>query len=383
MDMLVYLVYPFLLGILLVGVRVAKKGEWNEEVFSLRQTKAIQGFAAICIMLHHIGQKTCASWLDSRLIIPGLELFVPIGYYLVGIFLFYSGYGLYKSYCQKANYLDGFLKKHLVPMFFVSYAVILLFLLFRIIMGEKLTVPQFIFYLTQLKLCNVNGWFMIALPLFYLFFYLAFRYCKKERVAFCVVIILVLGYTLVGTILDHNDWLLCGEWWYNSVHFFPIGLLFAKFEKPVVKHVKRHYKLYLVLSLVLILPLFWFTEFTQAVFSYYGENFYAKDKVLRRWVCLLSQMAASFVFVFFVMAAGLKIRIGNRLLDFMGSITLEFYLIHGLFVELFCYSFLGFLPPIHRITNVALYIVAVLMPSIPLAMLLHKGMLVVKRKMSK
>lgn len=79
--------------------------------------------------------------------------------------------------------------------------------------------------------------------------------------------------------------------------------------------------------------------FATNFFSYYGENFHAPHKVLRRWACLTSEVLASSSFVFFVFLVGMKIRFGNRFLQFMGGITLEFYLIHGLFVELFGYNF--------------------------------------------
>ena len=105
---MIYLIYPLLVVVLLWGAKPFGRGKWNEEAFSLRQMKALQGFFAICIMLHHIGQKTCASWLEDALIIPGLEFFVPIGYLFVSMFFFCSGYGLYKSIQTKPNYLKGF-----------------------------------------------------------------------------------------------------------------------------------------------------------------------------------------------------------------------------------------------------------------------------------
>lgn len=94
MNWLVYVCYPLLGILLLSGACIYKRGEWNEEFMSLSQTKALQGFCAVCVMLHHIGQKTCASWLPGRVITHGLDVFVPVGYFFVGIFLFCSGYGL-------------------------------------------------------------------------------------------------------------------------------------------------------------------------------------------------------------------------------------------------------------------------------------------------
>ena len=106
MDKLVYLCYPALAIVLFWGAKVYGRKQWNEGFLSLSQTKALQGFFALLIMFHHLGQKTCASWLPPNVRIPGLEVFVPIGYFFVGIFLFCSGYGLYKSYKTKENYYN-------------------------------------------------------------------------------------------------------------------------------------------------------------------------------------------------------------------------------------------------------------------------------------
>ena len=131
MDKLVYLYYPILIGIFLYGAKLCKKGEFNEEFMSIKQTKFLQGFFAIIIMFHHIGQKTCAPWLNPVYIVHGLDVFVPIGYYCVGIFLLCSGFGLYKSYMQKENYLNGFIKRRILPVVLAFYSTGLIFLIVR------------------------------------------------------------------------------------------------------------------------------------------------------------------------------------------------------------------------------------------------------------
>ena len=339
---------------------------------SLSQTKALQGFFAICIMLHHIGQKTCAYWLNPKYIVHGLDVFVPIGYFFVGIFLLCSGYGLYKSYKEKPDYLNGFFKRRILPLILAFYSTGLIFLIVRVLMGEKMDLPQVFFYISGLQLSNPNTWFVIALPIFYFAFYLSFKYIKNEKAALFATCMAVFVYTLIGTMIDHNDWWMRGEWWYNSVHFFSIGLLFARYEDAIINHVKKHYPLYVILMFISIFVFYAFSEYTQAAFSYYGELFHADFKVLRRWVCLLSQIAASCSFVFFVFLLGMKIEIGNKILRFMGTITLEFYLIHGLFVELFGYSFIDIVPSLYYIRNVALFVLVVVVLSIPSACLLQK-----------
>lgn len=372
LDKLVYLFYVLLFVILFWGAKFFGRKKWNDEFMSIPQTKALQGFAAICILLHHVGQKTCAHWLNPKYIVHGLDVFVPIGYYFVGIFLFCSGYGLLKSYRAKQDYLKGFFVRRILPVILAYYSTGFIFLIFRFIMGEKLSVPQVIYYITGLQLSNPNTWFVIALPILYAGFYFAFKFCKKEGMAVFVTCMVVFVYTLIGTMIDHNVWWMRGEWWYNSVHFFSLGLLFARYEKTIVSRIKKHYIIYVLLAFVGIFVFYALSEYCMAVFSYYGENFHANFKVLRRWVCLLSQMLASCSFVFFVFMLGLKIKIGNKVLDFMGKIAFEFYLIHGLFIELFGFNFIDVAPSLYYIRNVTLFVIVIVVLSIPSAILLQK-----------
>ena len=330
-DRLIYLIYPILATLLLFEAKISRKNEWNEEAFSLSQMKAIQGFAAICIMLHHAGQKTCASWINKIYVRHGLDVFVPIGYWLVGIFLFCSGYGLYVSYKKKENYFKGYFKRRVLPLILAFYSTGWIFLLVRFLMKQRMSGPDILWFATGLKLSNPNAWFVIAMPYLYLAFYIAFRF-----------------------------------------HFFPIGVIFAANEEKITAHIKKGYIFYFLLTLLLILPLYAVSEWTQGVFSYYGEMWHADHVVLRRWVCLISQMLASSAFVFFVFIAGMKIHIGNKFLAFMGSLTLEFYLIHGLYIELFGFNFIDTVKSLYYIKNVALFTLVVFVLGLGSAVLLQK-----------
>ena len=374
MNYAVYAVYPLMLAALLWGSKRFKKGEWNDEAFSLRQMKAIQGFVALCIMLHHCGQKTSASWIDKRYYTPGLDFFVPIGYILVAFFTFSSGYGLYKSFKTKENYLKNhFIRKRILPIILVGYVVGLIFLAARYFLGERITGKKLLWYLTGAKLSNPNSWYVYIIPLFYLCFFLAFRFIKNEKVAIFAVLVFTVAYQWLGVSIDHNDWVMRGEWWYNSIHLFVVGIFFARHEEAIVSHIKRHHALYLILGIVAVVVFTVFSEIARSIFSYYGENWNAPDKVLRRVLCLISEILASSSVVFTAYVTGMKLRVGNRFLAFMGTITLEFYLIHGLFTEMFCYSFEGKLKSLYYIKNPALFVLVVFALGLPSAVLLKKG----------
>jgi len=371
MNYLVYLVYPILIITLLWGCNLARRGNWNDEAFSLRQMKAMQGFIAILIMMHHCSQKRSASWIDKRYYVPGLEFFVPIGFILVTFFTFCSGYGLYKSFKAKENYLNNkFILKRILPIVILAYVVNWIYYPIRVLLGEKMTPQLTLAYLSGAKLCNPYGWYVIVIPFFYLCFFLAFRFIKNEKIALLAVLLFTVAYQVLGASIDHNDWWMRGEWWYNSIHLFVVGIFFAMYEEKIVAHLKKFYILYLILGLVAIFAFREYRAFASARFSYYGETWDAPDKVLRRLVTLSSEVLLSSAVVFETFMVGLKLRIGNRFLDLMGKITLEFYLIHGLFAELFNYNFDGKARSLYYIRNSFYFVVVVFVLGLVSALIL-------------
>jgi ABC-type multidrug transport system fused ATPase/permease subunit len=372
-----YAVYPILLILLFWGAKFFGNSKWNDGAFSLKQMKAIQGYISVCIMCHHISQKTCASWLSAdKFVADGLNLFVNIGFYFVAIFLFCSGYGLYYSFHKKANYLsNGYFRRRVLPVVLSYYTTGWIFLVARFLMREDIDVKKFFIYFFGLKLSNPHAWFVVVLPFLYLFFYLSFRFVKRDGMAITTLFFMVFLYLLFGTSLDHNDWLVRGEWWYNSISAFPIGVLFAKYQKKVVDHFKKHNILYYIYMVVLFVGMFAtykLSAYTKTIFTYYGENDDKGYNMLRRWPCLITEIIACMTFVFFFFFLGMKIQFGNRFLNFMGTITLEFYLIHGLFLEPFAHTFADATPPIYHVQSVPLLMLIVFIPAIPSAVLLQK-----------
>jgi len=375
MNYLVYLVYPALIVLLTVGMKISKKGQWNETFMSLEQTKYLQGYVAILIMLHHLGQKTCAPWHEQRYIVHGLDLFVNYGFYFVSVFLFCSGYGLYKSFITKENYLKGFFRKRILPLIITFYSAGYIFLIVRILLGQKIKKAQMIRYLIGWEFPNPNSWYLIAVPFFYLIFYLSFRFIKNEKTATLVTSLGIIAYILFGTYVRHNPYWMCGEWWYQSAPFFIFGMIFARHDKEIVEHVKKHYILYLIGVFLLIFVLNAVAGVTNSVFSYYYGEYSMKpvprfSMMWRKWVTLIFHVLAAAAFVFFIFIAMLKVKIGNKVLGFMGTITLEFYIIHGLFVELFGYDFADSVKSLKYIRNPCLHLIVTIVCSVPAAYLL-------------
>ena len=366
-----YLFYFFLALTLFFGAKGAGRGNWNEEYTSLKQTKVLQGITALGIALHHMGQKTCAPWHERTYIVHGLDPFVPIGYVLVGVFLFCSGLGLYRSFRTKPDYLGkGFIRRRILPIVIAFYLSEWIFTGIRLLMGQKMNAGQILLSMSGLRLANPNAWYLVVIPFFYLAFWAAFRVCKKhEGLAIFWVFVFTLGYTVLGAFIDHNDWWMQGEWWYNSIILFPLGLLFGKFEKPVTRFFRRGYWLWLVLFLAAFLLLLQKSEWViNNRWGYYGE-WGDRLKVEHRLMSAGFQWAVAACYVAFCFLLTMKVQLGNKILVWLGGVTLEFYLMHGAFVELFGFNFMDFTKSLVYIKNVPLYIVAVLACSVPAALL--------------
>ncbi len=365
-----YLVYFLLAAALFSGCRAYGRGEWNEEYTSLGQSKVLQGALVLGVALHHMAQKSCAPWHKPAYIVHGLDFFVPIGYLFVSAFFFCSGLGLYKSLKTKPNYLNGFIRKRILPLVAAFYLSEFICLAVRLLIGQKMDALTVLWYASGLHMANENSWYLIAIPFFYLAFYFAFRFCRREGFAIFWVFVFTLAYTVFGTSLNHqSDWWMRGEWWYNSVLLFPLGLLFGKHEAKTTAFFKKAYWLLLPVSFAGIFLSNRLFGMVEGKWGYYNE--WDSLMIVHRLATAASQWLVCIFFTAFLLLLMLKVRFGNRVLRWLGAMTLSFYLMHGIFVEMFGYNFLEVAPSITYIRNVPLYMLAVLCCSVPAALLFN------------
>ena len=92
--------------LIIVAVAINKK-ESSVDYLSVEYTTNFRGIAAIGVILHHMSERINAGVFFSKLSM--------IGYLLVTLFFFLSGYGLLVQYQKKKDgYLKGFLKKRVL-----------------------------------------------------------------------------------------------------------------------------------------------------------------------------------------------------------------------------------------------------------------------------
>lgn len=316
---------------------------WNNNYWDKNFTKAIQAICAIGIIFHHMAQKTCAPWLPDEYIVHGLDIFLNAGYLFVGVFFFCSGYGLYKSVKANPDYLKGFIGKHFRP-------IILLYIISNICF----------IYVGQTT--NNYCWFIYAILYLYFAFFISFKYCKSDKWAIIVLSFFIALYILLCELLVE------GGWCYNTIGIFLAGFLFAKYADIIVEYIRKNYLGLLCITVFVLIITFFaaikLNELTNTALTKSSYNFF-------RFSTVLVQFISSLAFSVFIFEINQKISINNKVLAFLGSMTLELYLIHVLFVEMFSYSFGGTgNDGICYIKNLALYILVVLVSSFASAYLL-------------
>lgn len=355
-----FVFYSALAVLLLQSAKSSGKGMWRESSLSLKSSKCLLGFCAVGIMLHHMSQTIYFANED-----PGILLFmVDIGVCFVGMFFFFSGYGLYSSLRDKPDYLKTFIRNRIPAVIIPFYLCNFVFILGSWLWGYKFKQGELMPYLTGAILMNSQMWYIVEILILYLLFFIVFRLIKNRNAACLVYGICLLLLIAFSLRLGHDKttptqglW-FHGEWWYNTTLMMLAGILFSKWEKQILGFIRKFYGIVLIMSALLTAFLYHETLFMLQTKGYWYEwDGYAGYK--EKWQTLAVQFPFVLVTVFTVIVILQKIEFGNKVLAFLGEIALELYLIHNLF--------LLYMPIRNRVG----YIIGCYAASIALATLLH------------
>ena len=281
----------------------------NNDYLGVKSTTGLKGFLALGIVLHHLSQ-----WVTTG------EEFSNFGYmgtYIVSVFFFLSGYGLYVQNEKKENYLDSFLVKRLfkilIPFIFISS----IYLIYRKINGQELSNSFFIDLFKKGSTVIYNGWFVDIIILMYIFFYISFRMFSDKTIAILVNTVLIIFYIVLAIKLGY------GFWWYNSSLPFVLGLVWAKNKENIDRLLKKYYFIPLVSVTVLL--------FVSHQYSFILQKFHLVDN----YSYALAANIDNVIFTFYLILIVRKIDFSNNYLLFLGRVSFELYMIHGLVISIF------------------------------------------------
>lgn len=311
----------------------------NNDYLGVKSTTGLKGFLALGIVFHHLSQ-----WVTT-----GTEFsnFGYMGTYIVSVFFFLSGYGLYVQNERKESYLDNFLVKRLSKILIPLIIISSIYLIYRSINGQVLSSSFFIDLFKKGSTVIYNGWFVDIIILMYIFFYISFRMFSDKTIAILVNTVLIIFYIVLAIKLGY------GFWWYNSSIPFVLGLVWAKNKENIDRLLKKYYFIPLVSVTVLL--------FISHQYSFILQKFHLVDN----YSYALAANIDNVIFTLFFILIVRKIDFSNKYLLFLGKISFELYMIHGLVMSIFGKHFVT-----SRLNDV-IFTILVLIVSISLAWLIN------------
>lgn len=330
--------------------KLLKKNEFNEDFLSLDTMKSLRGFAALGVILHHISQQQ--TFQQEGILLP----FVNAGAYFVAIFFFCSGYGLLKSYDAKPDYLKGFIKKRIVKSIVLPFYVdVLVYAALYALFKIHLEKEQWITNIAGITMMNQYAWFPIVLAILYLVFFLTFRFVRNRKACFAIIFafIILMG---VGCMIEgHYAWWTgpsnwwCseyywtneakwwmgekifwfhGEWWVNSAPAFLTGLIFANYEKKIVKFFKENYWKRFFILVIITEACFALSDFGQAKFGYWTEFNRKGPEIGNKIATYFCQVPLFLIIAVTVFIFLMKYHVSNPISRFFGKYSLHTYLMN-------------------------------------------------------
>ncbi|MEE1043622.1 MAG: acyltransferase [Clostridia bacterium] len=327
--------------ILVIGSKIANTGEFFDNNFNVNQANALKGLCAIYVVFHHL----CTYFAD---VYSSFLFFECIGFLMVGMFFFISGYGLMYGVKNKENYLKGFFTKRLLTILIPYYIIDLFYIYAKDFVG-MLNVKYIV-----LSIFGYHLWYVMAIIVMYIGFYLCFTLFKQKGII--IMSVYTLLYIVILYILNKFYGMAdFGLWWYNSIPCFALGMWYCNCKDDINGFFKKYYVALIILTLIIFCPAMYYTV------AKYGES---------TLPLLLTEIVCSATFSIFIILISMKMQIGNKLLNLCGRLSLELYLSHALFI-FFLRSNMVICGYTVYVTNNLLYLTAIIIGTFVFSYAVH------------
>ena len=268
----------------------------------------VKGFLCILIFYNHM-----ASWFENQGVI--FQLFSHMGSFVVGVFFFLSAFGLTKAYPGEVSFsfLIKRLIKILVPYWICEIIYIVVSVVCNIALQVDVTRKNIFLSAIQMRTIVENSWYVGAILLLYVVFYICKKVLPKIDLTLKITLLMI-----IASFVFKNYWM--------TFFAFPLGIFIGEREQSILKLGKGKRFTFFIISFVLC---------ALAI----GLKFYG-NSIDNEMYMNVSDMLTSVLFasaVFFMLTF---VKIGNRILKFLGNISYEIYLLHGLALRV-AYKYVG------------------------------------------
>lgn len=291
--------------------------------FDKYSSNLIKAVLAIGIIICHLS-------LFSENKMPFGGHWAAIGFPIVGVFFFLSGYGLMSSYMKSRDvYLSHFFRKRLSKLILpLCLAFLCNFVCDKI---QGIPFPsldelrrQFLYSSPWLYF----SWFIYSLLLLYVLYYVSFRYIKKEMLSIMILLILVLLL-----------YWMCREWGCfpylrYTIFTFPLGLFFKYQEKRILLLISQIHHAAILYSVLLLFSVF------LLIIHKVLDNVEDPENLIG--VITLYSFPVIMLLCYYIVSNLISSKaLFYKMLSKLGLISYEMYLVHGIVLGHYSFSSYG------------------------------------------
>ena len=271
-----------------------------DDCLSIYNSIMIKGFLSLSVVFGHLSY----FFKDSSLLL----LFRTLGRTSVGIFFFLSSYGLTKQYISKEKYYVRFLSKRftkvLIPYLILSF----IYWLYYVTQGNVYNLNDIFSLLLIGEPLVTYSWYIIDILVLYFFFYIFMIISKRNKVFF-----VLLNATIVLLLAGVLRLLNYSIFWYSSLHMYLLGIIYALYQKKIDDFFYKNRFLLLITAIIILMV-----------------TYINGDSDIH-----ISIIQVAYLILIILLLQNINIK--NTILSFLGKISMEIYMVHGLIIKIYRY----------------------------------------------
>lgn len=322
-DTLIHEVIMIIYPILTIWLLACSTKQNNAKQFTKKDTNNLKGLFALLIFFHHISYK-----YNAFSNMPVLSLILnDMGSIGVGVFFFISGYGLLISN-NNPDYAKNLLTRKIPKLYLLHITVNFLYIFTNILRGISYNFITFITTILGIDAvnnfvrANSNAWYISSIIIIYFLFAIVRLLCKKYNmgektffILFSLLSIITFGTFLfvfsnqfekVSLYIRAIYCLFFGMFYYYN--FNTINAFMSRFFWYIIAFTT----IFIILLIDIQMPL--------------GES-----QIL---FTIIKEFLLPILVVTFIITINQKIGLSSSILNFLGNISLEIFLLHGLIQDL-------------------------------------------------
>lgn len=267
-------------------------------------TNVLKGYSIIIIIIHHMVLRMS----DAGILLP----FRIAGYIGVSIFFFLSGYGLVCASEDRENaYSHGFMIKRIEKIYVPAVFAQLVYMLVLVLCFSKsYSAFEFVKGVFTLYPIDTSQWYIIAIFFWYICFWILLKFNISWNTRIAVLFGSAIVYIAVCMLLGLT------KNWIDTSFCFVFGVAFGVYRKKCIGFINSH---------LIILPISLILLGVTVLFSFGKET----DSAI-----VLRTASTIFLIITVLMILRFVDISRNKISAYIGTISLECYLVHGKIIRI-------------------------------------------------